>query len=239
MKSTIFFRNGVVAILTIMFIILISIWLTRILITKKELFTNKLDHFKSIWKTNPVAYRESLDMLQTFHNFCEEKSIPYFLMYGTLLGQVRHSGFIPWDDDMDIMVDSEKFNKVYKLLNTTKYKIVVYRGYYKLFLREKAPIKNYPWSWPFLDIFTFKKYKGDCYLKGTIEDKIDHYPNAYFFPLKKGIFENKEFYIPNDPPYILTKLYGSDWSKTCKSGTWIHSTETSKENYDIKCSEIS
>ena len=58
----------------------------------------------------------SLDILTTIHNFCVENSIKYSLMYGTLIGAIRHKGFIPWDDDIDIIMprpDYERFCKTF------------------------------------------------------------------------------------------------------------------------------
>lgn len=43
-----------------------------------------------------------LSIMLKVHDFCKAAEIPYFLAYGTLIGAVRHNGFIPWDDDIDI-----------------------------------------------------------------------------------------------------------------------------------------
>lgn len=55
---------------------------------------------------------QSLEILQTVHDFCVAKDIKYSLAYGTLIGAIRHKGFIPWDDDIDIIMprpDYERF----------------------------------------------------------------------------------------------------------------------------------
>lgn len=69
-----------------------------------------------------ISYQElkqiQLDILQFVHDFCQSHHINYSLAYGTLLGAVRHGGYIPWDDDIDIAMmrdDYERFAKAFNL----------------------------------------------------------------------------------------------------------------------------
>lgn len=48
--------------------------------------------------------RVCLQLLKTFHDFCVSEGLTYYLGKGTLLGAVRHGGFIPWDDDTDVVM---------------------------------------------------------------------------------------------------------------------------------------
>lgn len=60
------------------------------------------------------------DILDDIVEFCNRNNLRYFLAYGTLLGAVRHKGYIPWDDDIDIHMPRADYEKFLKTYNSEK-----------------------------------------------------------------------------------------------------------------------
>lgn len=65
---------------------------------------NSLDEMKLI----------QLSIMDRIHRFCNDKNISYSLSHGSLIGAVRHKGFIPWDDDIDIFMKREEYERFCK-----------------------------------------------------------------------------------------------------------------------------
>lgn len=76
----------------------------------------------------PLAIEEIHDMafeiMKDIDRFCRENDIPYTIAAGSLLGAVRHGGFIPWDDDSDIFMLRKDFDRFINTYKSDKYKLV-------------------------------------------------------------------------------------------------------------------
>lgn len=66
----------------------------------------------------------ALDILKDIDSFCRPRGLRYSLGFGTLLGAVRHKGFIPWDDDIDLMMPREDYIRFREEYKSDKYRFI-------------------------------------------------------------------------------------------------------------------
>lgn len=65
-------------------------------------------------------------ILRKVHEVCVDNNITYYLAYGTLLGAVRHNGFIPWDDDIDVWIPWYEIKRFCEIMKNTEYDVLFY-----------------------------------------------------------------------------------------------------------------
>lgn len=70
---------------------------------------------------------ETLKIMKLIHKICVEQNLRYALFYGTLIGAVRHKGFIPWDDDLDIVMPREDYEKLAVYFTEHKDELLPYK----------------------------------------------------------------------------------------------------------------
>lgn len=60
----------------------------------------------------------TLETLKAFIAFCQANNLKYYAAYGTVLGAARHHGFIPWDDDIDVYMMRDDYDRYLRLMRT-------------------------------------------------------------------------------------------------------------------------
>lgn len=61
-----------------------------------------------------------LEMLGWFHQYCRENGLTYYIVGGSMLGAIRHGGFIPWDDDIDVVLPRPDYNRLLSMFDTKR-----------------------------------------------------------------------------------------------------------------------
>ena len=131
--------------------------------------------------------KELLGLLKQFHSFCLENNIKYSLDWGSLLGAVRHKGFIPWDDDIDVMVDRQNYKRIIQKINDNSILMIDDGSSDTLWIKRirylnEAAYEGYP---PTIDILVmdyapnnklFKKLKVfvSLFLQGMLKEKPNY-----------------------------------------------------------------
>lgn len=143
--------------------------------------------------------KEITKVLAAIHDICGRNDIPYFISFGSMLGAVRHKGFIPWDDDIDICMKRDDYERFCEVLPRETNDYYVLSGetspnYYFYFSRvcsrsavlKLTGIMDVDDLGPFVDIFILDKTSEDLEEREKhIEDvvKLNH-KIKYALPVK-------------------------------------------------------
>ena len=169
------------------------------------------------------------NMFKFFDRICRQNNIQYWAIGGTLIGAMRHKGWIPWDGDLDIGMlrnDYEKFRRIiYKIIpsnmvfehepkNKTMSKLRLLDSHY-IYSSLKPPARprggddNDGLQ---MDIFVFDNNKSEIYGLDAVYGRPDVHsrPVKDVFPLKELMFEDFNIYVPNKYKEVSAAIWGGN-----------------------------
>ncbi len=178
---------------------------------------------------------ELLEMMKDIDAICKKHNITYFLSSGSCLGAVRHKGFIPWDDDMDIAMSRDEFKKFIKALDKD-----LPKRKYCYHCYEKS--KKYTVTWPAMKIRKKKTYIREInsrLLPNRLKDCdgifidifiYDHMSNKKYIDLPFRLFNTilmpiiiffETLYINPIPLKALYRFNAKFYGKLCKNSEYF------------------
>ena len=191
----------------------------------KEPSVSKTRRMLSVFR--PIlTQNEKSQLLRAFDAFvylCDAAGVTYFLLEASLMGVRRHHGMIPWDDDIDIVVDASQWDILHAVLSSADgFQLFAPSDVqWKFFVNTSKPFPDKPFKFPYLDIFFFR---GDEDFVWAITEGLKHdlvHRRADIFPLVRRPFEGRLVPVPNNLPLLVDQSH--DVSE-CVTGEYNHKT---------------
>ncbi|MGI6713988.1 MAG: LicD family protein [Bacilli bacterium] len=154
---------------------------------------------------------KELGLLKEFIRVCEKHGLRYYLFGGTLLGAVRHQGFIPWDDDLDICMPRPDFEKLLTLRNE---------------FNEPYFLQDYRSDPSYTYLFAKLRDSSTTFIETVFNmHNINHGIYLDIFPLDGVRYKAKGFPVRSLKPYLMWFLWwftylGHFWQRPTKKNWW-------------------
>jgi hypothetical protein len=168
----------------------------------------------------------ALKLLKEADEILTSASVDHCIMFGTLLGLLRHGDFIPWDDDLDIIVfDIPKFKEQCLARFESKgYTVLpdIRQGQscgFRIYSEQGLDIPEVAWKFPWIGIWETVVDQDSM----TLPPEKFVYNRSDFFPLQRRSFMGFSTMIPKNPKEILDMYLGTDdWMDFCIPSTLDH-----------------
>jgi phosphorylcholine metabolism protein LicD len=152
----------------------------------------------------------STNILSMIDHLSKQYNFNYFLAYGTLIGAVRHRDFIPWDDDIDIMMTQEDLYKLIAVsaLLPSYIEIKVMDNNFVKVMDKNSKISLDGKRGVAVDIFVLDTKEDEYSFRNVHNQKWVKTLKADWYPTTMHPFGEKTFSIPKNYDEILTEIYG-------------------------------
>ena len=174
-----------------------------------------------------------LSMLQKIDEMLTKNNVPYWICGGTLMGAIRHGGFIPHDDDVDIECYGHDFEKIASIPTEPPF----YTGFQaKCGTWEGHPVGKLK--------FFRGEFEVDVFQREEDLPESKHFPSKEeVLPLKRYKFHNIKVWGPGKPREYLDRCYGKSWSSAVlvwnHDFNWYHGAWFDPERVSLPLSEYS
>lgn len=210
--------------------------------SKRELFRlPRMQKFLNSMCDESMGFGEwkgfAIELLGHIIQILEDHHLTYCLISGTLLGQARHNDFIPWDDDIDLLVERRllEFLPEIREQHLGKYDFICadWLTYVKVSSRYGSAIpdnrgrkfdycleKEVEFSWPFVDLYLY-----DTTDQGDLRFFHKDWAPCHFFPVRYVSFLGLRVPIPHNPHYFLSENFGPDYMTNFVQKMYSHRRE--------------
>ena len=201
-------------------------------------------YFKPVLDEHNKA--QMMETLAVFASALQAANVTFMMYGGTLIGAFRHHGPIPWDDDVDMIVNASQKELVRNVLSSLEPKYRTYtdsdgplqHGQWKFHKTDLPQFLHRPFKWPYIDVFFFQENETHIW------DEVAKYSKAYsfaksdVFPLVPRLFGPMMLPAPCDTQRILEQNYHIT---LCRSRQFSHMMELPMFSFstkDVPCSRI-
>ena len=165
---------------------------------------------------------KDVELLKIFKDVCDKNHIGYWLCFGSLLGAFRHGGFVPWDNDLDIGMLKDDFDRLKLLAPEFRRRGVDIIDYWVPGAMSRIVFQGI--GGPFVDIYAFSEEKDVISPLPPWGTSVRYglpLPKSFILPLKKEsiVFEGVKANAPNQVENCLRFYYGDymKFPKHCHS----------------------
>jgi phosphorylcholine metabolism protein LicD len=181
-----------------------------------EIVIKDINELENLPKLSSDSKSKLLNLLELTVNFLELNNLDYWLDGGTLLGACRNSKFIDWDDDIDIAIPIKSYNLIKNLFTSDTLfispNIKIIEHFNPNIYDKSKPymLRSYPTDSDefFIDLIVYLELIDSTYSGNNITwiNKYYYLENE-IYPLKKVKFENRDYYVVNNPEPYLNRGY--------------------------------